>query len=328
MADRTIVTEPMPQLELAGVPQSVSRLVIGADHQRSDTHASALFDLFVERGGNAFDTAWNYDEEMCGGDHCERRLGRYLGSRGLRQDVVLIGKGAHTPDCHPAAVRPQLVESLERLGTERLDIYLLHRDNPEVPVGEFVDALNRMRDEGLTCTFGVSNWSRDRVDAACAYAGENGLTPPSVLSNQFSLAEMLEPLWSGSQSASSADWRRWLVARRIPLIGWSSLARGFLALGARDEPADAAMRRCWHSSENLGRRARLHELARERGVTAAALGVAFVLRQPFPTLALIGPRTLAELADTLGAPGASLSDDDVDYLLGQAQPRRLAGGAA
>ena len=313
----------MPLLELPGLPIALSRLVMGADNQPSDAHAAVLFDDFVEHGGSVFDTAFNYDAEMCGGEHCETRLGRWIESRGIRDAVSIVGKGAHTPDCFPGVVRPQLLASLERLRTDRLDMYLLHRDNPEVPVGEFVDALNAVYDEGLVSGFGVSNWTRERFEQAQAYAAAHGRRGLLMISNQFSLAQMREPLWAGSHSASDDDWRQWLREHQVPLLGWSSLARGFLTGAAAAAHSDPQVQRVWHSESNWSRLRRLEELAARRSVAPASLAIAYVLHQPFPTLALIGPRSLEELRRTLGALELALSDEDVAYLTAAAPPALL-----
>ena len=112
-----------------------------------------------------FDTAWIY-----GRGENERRVGRWIRNRGIREDVVVITKGAHTPYCDPESLSRQLLESLERQGTDYADIYLMHRDNPEVPVGEFVDVLDEHRRAGRIRVYGVSNWSLERFDEANRYA--------------------------------------------------------------------------------------------------------------------------------------------------------------
>src|SRR5690242_1678163 len=110
---------------------------MGVDNQPNYPHATVMFDDFFARGGNAFDTAHIY----AGGRH-EQLLGQWVKARGLREQVSIIAKGAHTPYCDPRSITTQLRISLERLQTDYADLYLMHRDNPEIPVGEFVDVLN------------------------------------------------------------------------------------------------------------------------------------------------------------------------------------------
>ena len=127
---------------------------MGVDNQQTLPHAAAMFDDFVERGGTTFDTAYIY-----GGGRGEKLLGQWITSRGNRDEVVVIGKGAHTPYCDPESITRQLNESLERLQTDHVDLYLMHRDNEEIPVGEFVDVLDEHFKAGRIKAYGGSNWS-------------------------------------------------------------------------------------------------------------------------------------------------------------------------
>src|SRR4029453_10712757 len=131
-----------------------------------------------------------------GAGYTETLLGQWLRNRGVREQSVIIAKGAHSPLCYPDVIGKQLAQSLDRLQTDHVDIYFMHRDNIEVPVGEFVDAMDAEVKRGrIRGPFGGSNWSRERMDAAIDYARKNGKTVPTVLSNNFSLAEMQEPIW-------------------------------------------------------------------------------------------------------------------------------------
>ena len=297
--------------ELKGVDKPISRLVMGCDNQATAKHAAVMFDHYYELGGNTFDTAHIY-----GGGRMERLLGGWLRNRGVREQVVVIGKGAHTPANFPARVGEQLDVSLERLGTDHVDLYFLHRDNEDVPVGEWLDVLNAERNAGRMRAFGASNWSLRRVREANAYAKANGLAPFAAVSNNFSLARLVDPVWPGCVAASDAPWRAWLEAEQMALFPWSSQARGFFtarfdAVRARARPApagkignhptDAELRRCWFAEDNFERRVRAAALAEEKGVLPIHIALAYVLAQPFPVFALIGPRVLAETRDSLSA---------------------------
>ncbi len=305
-AKNRIPAAPMPHLD-----KKVSRLVMGVDNQRTMPHAAVMFDAFFEYGGNAFDTAFIY-----GGGVNEQVLGHWMKNRNVRRDVVLICKGAHTPECTPAAIGRQLTRSLERLQTDHGELYLLHRDNPEVPVGEFVDALNREHSAGRIGAFGGSNWSIERIEAANQYAAKNGLRGFSILSNNFSLAQMLDPIWAGCVSASDAASRAWLEKTPMPLLAWSSQARGFFTDRAHADRSlnDDEMNRVWHSPENWRRRERVIELAAKKNVLPINVALAYVLCQPFPTFALIGPRTLAELRTSLAGAEIQLSAKELRWL--------------
>jgi predicted dehydrogenase/aryl-alcohol dehydrogenase-like predicted oxidoreductase len=301
---------PIPFGHIAGLAKPVSRLVLGCDNQQTMPHAAALFDDFFERGGNAFDTAYVY-----GNGRQERLLGRWIARRGLREEVVVIVKGAHTPLCRPEFLTAQLEESLARLGTDHADLYLMHRDNPDIPVGEFVDLLNQHRRAGRIRAFGGSNWTLDRLREAQAYAERAGLQRFSCASNNLSLARMVSPVWAGCVSAADPAFTRWLAESDTALLAWSSQARGFFTERAHpDRREDAELARCWYSEDNFRRRDRAVELAREKGVQPINIALAYVLHQPGNPFALIGPRLISETVGTVAGLGVTLTRDDLAWL--------------
>lgn len=300
----------MPFGRIAGVDKDVSRILMGVDNQTTIAHATVMFDDFIERGGNAFDTAWIYR-----GGRSERLLGEWVRNRGIRRDVVILDKGAHTPFCDPDSLTRQLYESLDRLGMDYLDIYLMHRDNPEVPVGEFVGVLNEHKRAGRIRAFGGSNWTLERLQAADDYAAKNGLGGLSAVSNNFSLARMINAVWDGCLSAGDPAFKGWLEKTKTPLISWSSQARGFFTDRARPEDrSDEELARCWYSDDNFERQKRARELADRKGVLPINIALAYVLHQKFPTFAIIGPRTLEETRTSLEALRVELTADEVAWL--------------
>jgi aryl-alcohol dehydrogenase-like predicted oxidoreductase/predicted dehydrogenase len=299
----------MPYGEIPGVGKRMSRLVMGCDNQPDLAHASALFDHFVEHGGNAFDTAWLY-----GRGEYERRLGRWIANRGIREDLVIITKGAHTPHCDPESLSSQLLDSLERQGTGYADVYMMHRDNLDVPVGEFVDVMDEHRRAGRIRVYGVSNWSLERFDEANAYARANGRFELGVLSNHFGLAEAYDVPWAGCRHATDPASKRWLEERQVPLLPWSSQARGFFARARPDFHGDAELVRCYYSDDNFERLRRAQQLGSELGVPATAVALAYVLAQPFPTFPLFGPRSIAEARSSMQGLTVELSPEQVAWL--------------
>lgn len=309
-----VLPASLPRIPLAridGLSQPVSRLVLGCDNKNDLGAAAPVWDAWIEAGGNAFDTGFVY-----GGGLHETVLGQWIAARGVARDVVVIAKGAHTPYCTPEAMVAQLDISLGRLGLDHAPIYILHRDNPDVPVGEFVDALNQQHRAGKIGVFGGSNWSTARLAAANAYAAENGLSPMKLLNNNLSLAVMERPIWPGCLGANTAETLAFLRAGGITHLSWSAQARGyFLPEALRNRlPADIGPDACFGSPANAERRRRAEVLAAARGVSAHNVALAWVLAQPFPSLALVGPRSAGEIASTLPALALSLSAEEVLWL--------------
>lgn len=301
----------IPKRTIPGLPRRASVLALGFEDFRSFSSGSILLDAYFEAGGNLFDTGFVY-----GSGYTEALLGQWLANRGVRERSVIIAKGAHSPLCYPDVIGKQLAQSLDRLQTDHVDIYFMHRDNPDVPVGEFVDAMDAEARAGrIRGLFGGSNWTMERMDEAIAYAERNGRQKPGALSNNFSLAEMLEPIWAGCVTSSTDTWKAWLAARQMPNFAWSSQGRGFFTERAgRDKHDSEELVRVWYSEKNFGRRDRAIELAKRLGKSPIHVALAYVLAQPFPSVPLIGPRTLDELEDSLKALDIKLTPEDVAWL--------------
>ncbi|MEM8587383.1 MAG: aldo/keto reductase [Pseudomonadota bacterium] len=294
-----------------GVDQPVSSLIMGCDNKATLEDGAVVWDAWMEAGGNAFDTAFIYG----GGDH-ETALGHWIASLGVGDQVVVVAKGAHSPFCTPSTIEPQVLQSLNRLGLDGVPIYIMHRDNPSVPVGEFVDALNRLREAGRIGVFGGSNWTVERFVEANEYAERHGLQGFSILNNNLSLAVMERPIWPGCVSSNTAEKLSWLRKTGTVHLAWSSQARGFfLPPDLRDRlPKDIGPDRCFGSAANEERRRRAELLAVERGVTPHNIATAWVLAQSFPSFALIGPRSPDELATTLPALKVGLTAEEAAWL--------------
>lgn len=302
----------VPKRQIPGLAKPASVVVLGFEFFPNFASASLTLDAFYEAGGNLFDTAYVY-----GGGKTEAIFGDWHTSRNVpREEIVLIGKGAHSPLCYPDMIAKQLDQSLERLKTDYVDAYFMHRDNLDIPVGEFVDAMDaEVRRGRIRGIFGGSNWTRERMDEAAAYAQKNGKQAPGALSNNFSLAEMLDPIWAGCVAASDDEWKEWLKSRQIPNFAWSSQGRGFFTERAgRDKHDDEEIVRVWYSDRNFVRRDRAIELAQKLGRHPIHIALAYVIAQPFPVIPLIGPRTIAELEDSLSALDIALTDEQVKWL--------------
>ncbi|TVR58591.1 MAG: oxidoreductase [Spirochaetaceae bacterium] len=303
---------PMKYGTIDGISKPVSKMIMGCDNQPNFPHAAAIWDDWIERGGNAFDTSWVY-----GRGKQEILLGQWVGSRGVRDDIVVTVKGAHTPRCLPDLLVDDFNESLERLGFEYADIYVMHRDNLDVPIGEFVDVLNELVSRGLIRgALGGSNWSIERFEAANEYAKKTGKQGMTILNNNLSLARMVKPVWNGCIHVSDTSSREWLRKTGTTNFSWSSQARGYFLPEAERMKLGAGNFECWDAPDNRERRARAEELAKKKGCSPINIAAAYVLCQPFPSFALVGPRTIHETATTMPALGISLSQEEIEWLWG------------
>lgn len=308
-----------------GIDKPVSRLVQGTIMlDEAEIEASfALLDAAAELGCTALDTARHY------GRGNEAVVGRWVRERGLQDRVVIIGKGAHpTPDVPrrvtPEAIAADLDESLRQLGLDTIDLYLLHRDDPDVPVGPIVEALNDHLRAGKIRAFGGSNWSHERIAAANAYAEEHGLVPFVASSPQFSLVEQVDEPWpgcisiGGPRNAAARDWYR---ANQMAIFAWSSLAGGFLS-GAFDRASDGGLpdevaaraRRAYGTDDNYGRLDRARKLAEVQGMTVPQVALAYAFSQPLNLFAIVGSESREEFAANAAALDLRLSDATLPWL--------------
>lgn len=305
----------MKYINLPGLDRPVSRIALGlvwAQPDESDLPFE-LLDRFVELGGSLVDTAHGY-----GRGASERTIGKWLAARG-RDKIMVLDKGCHPygdsgPRVTPEAIHSDIKDSLERLGSEYIDLYILHRDNEAVPVGPLVEALNEEKDRGRIRAFGGSNWNYARIEEANAYAVDHGLTPFAVSNPNLSLARPKEPMWAGCVSADDAM-RAWHTQTQFPLISWSSQAGGFFS--GRFSPEDTSnddMVRVYYSDANWERLRRARELGAQKGVSAIQIALAYVINQPFPTVALVGPQSTEELQSSYEGSLLELTADEIAYL--------------
>lgn len=327
----------MQYIPVEGVHTPVSRIVFGTatpklfaafrsvhgnapDFDARLNDAFTLLDGMYEMGINCFDCANHYGEEP---------LGEWMRARGLREKAIVLTKGAHhsiwRKRVTPADILQDANSSLRRLGKVP-EIYLLHRDNPRVPVGPIVDTLNRLRDEGKIGVFGASNWTVERFEAANDYAIRHNLQPFTVTSPNYSLAEQVRDPWGGGcitlSGADGEKARRFYAENGISVFAYSPLARGLLSGridSAHPEAAqkllDSAGVKGYYSPRNIERLRRCEILAKERNVSVAKIAMAWLFNQREPQVFAISGSTRAEgMRDNIEACSFPLSEDERRWL--------------
>lgn len=308
-----------------GIDKPISRLVHGTVMLTESKlqEGFALLDAALAAGVTTFDTAHGY-----GNGDCERTLGAWINDRGVRDQVVILGKGAHhnrdRQRVTPFDITADLHDSLARQKVDFIDLYVLHRDDPSQPVGPIVEVLNEHHNAGLIGAFGGSNWSPARIQEANEYAEKHGLKPFVVSSPNFSLAVQLKEPWANcltiSGPAYEAD-RAWYAARNMPLFTWSSLAGGFFSgrfnrnnLDTFDTYGDKLVVECYCTEENFQRLDRVQELANEKGMSVAQIATAYVTSVPLNTFALTAGRTPEEIQQNALAVETRLTPQEIAWL--------------
>lgn len=283
----------------------------------SRDEAFALLDGVAAQGTTSFDLAQNY-----GSGAAELLLGEWMRGHGNRDDLFLVTKGGHPYDGRRRIARHDVDDdlrgSLERLGTDRVELYLLHRDDEDVPVDEVVEFMDEACRSRRIDAYGMSNWRHERIAAALDHARRHGLAAPVASSPHFSLAVPNEPPWPGCVSIAGpegAEARAYYAREGMPVLAWSSLAMGYFAAeeggaGALDE----ATERIFGGSANEARRERARALARRDGDSATSVAFRYALAQPMRLHPIVGCRSAEEYAALRDAAARPLTVEDAAWL--------------
>ena len=315
----------MKTIDIAGI--KTSSLVLGTDYFGSALSAEdsfRLMDAYYAGGGRALDTARMYANWLPNGDGMsERTVGAWIKARGVREEMVVITKGGHgfKGDGGLGRLRREeleldISESLENLGFAP-DIYLLHRDNINISVEEIMETLHGFVTKGYTRAIGCSNWGRDRIAAANAYAEKKGLTPFVTSEIQWSLAYSNGEM-QGDPSLVCMDAGEYAFYAQtgMPVLAFSSQAKGFFARGASGEAQNSKASSRFDCPLNRERLARTIELADRRGISVTSVVLAYITSAPFPAAALIGCKKPEQLADSLAAADVALTAEECAFLEG------------
>jgi aryl-alcohol dehydrogenase-like predicted oxidoreductase len=318
--------------KVVGIDKPVSRIIFGTDRLRGrrlswlpnrslEQQAFSLLDRSFELGCNSFDTARIYRDS-------ERTLGAWLRERRNRDKVVLISKGCHPnlllghPRLSPTDVSHDLHASLKALGTDFIDLYLLHYDHPTARVEPVIERLNRHIDEGKISAIGASNWSHERIASANTFAASKGLKPFSASSVQFSLADWTRSPWPGAVTLGGDGQRaarEWYSTHVLPMLAYSSLARGFFSHHYDPKNPDGNPVSQWCATyfgteENIQKLERTRMFAREHHVTVAQVALAYVLCHPLHAFAVVGCTTFEKFAENVAALSLKLDEATLHWL--------------
>jgi len=311
-------------LSIDGINKPISALALGTAFYRPESKDEwfDIMDGYLSLGGTVIDTGRQYGES-------EEVVGQWLEKSTARDRMVVITKCAHGPGLLPAddfeeVVTQELAESLMHLRTDYVDLYVLHRDNPAVPVGRILDRLNAEIDRGRVVALGASNWSYARADEANEYARQHGIRGFAVVSNNLSLAVPEGPFYDGLASADQAG-ERWHQNTGIPLLSWSSQARGFFTgrytpdmrdkVGGIDDKFTKRMVEIYCTDANFERLRRARQLGKEKqDYSAVQIALAWLLHKPFPVIPIVGPHTQEELVSCADATAIKLTEAEIKWL--------------
>ena len=299
--------------KIKGVDKKVSKIILGNDSQRKYSKAIKLWDHYFDKGGNTFDNSIYYKEGLL-----ETFLGNWIKSRKIEKEIVVISK-AGNEQTQPKDISYFIKKTLDRLKLDFLDIFILHHDNENIPLGEFVDVLNEQVNLGLIKSFGASNWRRARFEKSIIWSKKNNKIPFAILNNNLSLAKMKHSLWEDCVSSNSEEYLNFLSINNQTHFSWSSQARGFfiednLLRKILRRKFHTYLRNCFLSKENLERKNRAKKLSKDYNCSINDIALAWVLSQNFPSYAIIGSKKINQLNFSLNSIKIKLSEKEIKWL--------------
>ena len=276
-----------------------------------------LLDAFVAAGGNMIDTADVYSGWAPGnhGGESETIIGHWLRKSGQRDRVLIATKvGMEMEPTRKGLARKyieaEVRESLRRLGTDRIDLYQAHVDEPETPLAETLEAFAGLVEAGTVRALGASNYTAQRLEEAVELSRSRGLPRYISLQPRYNLCDRSE--FEGPLEG---------VCRKLGLgvITYSSLASGFLTGKYRSvhdfgkSPRGPRMRRQLNE-RGIRILDTLSEVAREAGATPAQIALAWLLGRPSVTAPIASATSVEQLEELLGATELQLSRSAIDRL--------------
>jgi aryl-alcohol dehydrogenase-like predicted oxidoreductase len=203
-------------------------------------------DLFRESGGTFVDSGNFYAAWLpgCKGGESETTIGLWMKERGNRDQMAIASKlGFDYPGCEgglsAAEIERECEKSLRRLGTDRLDLYYAHRDDPATPLEETMGAFDRLIRAGKVRALGASNLASWRIAEANAVARANGWALYSAVEQRHTYLRPRHGADFGPQVAINEDMKGYCRARGVTLIAYSALIQG--AYTRQDRPVPAQL---------------------------------------------------------------------------------------
>ena len=291
---------PLGRTGLAAAPLMLGGNVFGWTAGREE--GFAILDAFVDAGGALIDTADVYSAWVPGnaGGESETLIGEWLRQSGKRDAVLIATKVGLLPGTGGKGLSSSRIvgaveESLQRLGTDRIDIYFAHRDDAETPLEESLEAFDGLVKAGKVRVLGASNYEPDRLDAALAISDANGWHRFAVIEPRYNLLE--RDTYEGPLQAIA-------LREGLGVVPFYALANGLLTGKYRSvddiagHPREVYLRPTFERPEVPRLIAAMEQVSRETGGSMVAVAIAWMLAQPgvsAPIASVSRPGQLADL---------------------------------
>jgi len=319
----------MEYMLIKGLERPVSKVVMGSaggtpgfrhDQQKI---VDEMFDIYFEAGGNMIDTATIYGVNNIS----EEIVASWVTKRKVRDKMYVTNKccspfkgisgqmDESRSRVHPELITDDLIRSLDRMKFDHLDCYLLHRDNRDIPVADIMDRLEYHREQGKITSYGVSNWSTDRIQAAIAYCDKMRYQGISVNEPSYSLATVNECRWRDTVYISDEE-ARMFTNMGLPVFSFSPVGAGYFAgnFFKKDADINEGIRRAYFTDINKEKYRRAEQVARAHETDTSTVALSYITSQDLLLAPIIGSRTPDECRSCLSAVSLRLSHSEIEYL--------------
>ena len=304
---------PNTDLDVSGI--CLGGNVFGWTADRDDSFA--VLDAYLDGGGNFVDSADSYSAfvpENSGGES-ESMIGEWLAARpGARERTVIATKVAKHPEFKglaPDNVRAACDASLRRMGTDRIDLYYAHEDDPSVPLAEVLGTFGELIEAGKVRHIAASNYSPERLAEALRVAEAEGLPRYVALQPHYSLVE---------REAFEGPLQDLAREQDLAVFPYWGLAKGFLTGKYRPGGGDVDSPRAGGASkyleEDRGPKVleALDQVAAAHSAPVAAVAVAWLRAQPTVLAPIASARNTEQLGPLIAAAELELSEAEIERL--------------
>ncbi|GHU67047.1 oxidoreductase [Spirochaetia bacterium] len=318
----------MKYIKLASDIPEVSKLSLGTVFFGTDIKKQDAFkqmDAFFEKGGNFIDSARVYADWLPGGHGAsDKTVGAWQNERKNRSSIVISTKGGH-PDLKtmhiarmsPAEVRSDLEESLVDLKTDYIDLYFLHRDDTSRPVEEILAMLEGFKKEGKIRHYGFSNWALARMEEADKIAAAKGYEGFLCDQIRYSLGDLnLEAIEDKTCIAMDQPIFAYHEKSKKAVMAYTSTCNGYFPKKLKGKAVSPSHEAIYRNESNKKFLERLPAWEKQYHINAAALVLAYVAAQSFPSIPIVAFSSLEQLEEVIPAGDFSFPKELMDEIRG------------
>lgn len=298
-----------------------SPIALGCDSKpfKRGADCNAILDEMFELGINVFDTARGYGRS-------EEVLGKWIRERNNRDKIFVYTKGCLPylfSRMKPRCLKHDIEASLKALGTY-IDCYLFHRDDKRCDLKEMLRIVNEYVVAGKIKHYGVSNWTKERIEAANKICEENGWEPISMVSNNMTAVKWVRDPWGGGDGCVSISRNEKEIAfykeTQIPMMSYSPVARGFLTGRVKSgdsstwKAVDKWSRKAYLNAANLGTLKNIEIIAERKNMTVASVSLSYLVSKGANVFPVIGTTNKDRMKANLEALDNPLSEEEIRFI--------------